>query len=97
MQHERTYEALACSGLTLGEVVQHYLNMGGSMDEFEVDAYLNGLMPFSAQERDCVSQAVNELIDDMFAGESSMCCRAPYSPGHRTNLNPLTTRFRLAT
>ena len=101
MQHERTYEALECSGLTLGEVFQHYLNMGGWMDEFEVDAYLHGLMQLSAQERDCVSQAVNELIHDMFAGERVTCCRAPYSPEHRTNLNPLTLkplipRFRLA-
>lgn len=101
MQHERTYEALECSGLSLGEVVQHYLNMGGSMDEFEVDAYLHGLMPVPAQERDCVSQAVNELIDDMFAGERARCCRAPYSPEHRTNrhgipVHPFPSRFRLA-
>jgi hypothetical protein len=96
MQHERTLEALECSGLTLGEVVQHYLNMGGSMDEIEVDAYLHGLMTLPAQERDCVSQAVNELIDDMFAGERATCCRAPYSPGHRTNTHPLPSRFRLA-
>jgi hypothetical protein len=87
MQHQRTFDALECSGLSLGEVVQHYLNMGGSMDELEVDAYLHGLIQLPAQERDCISQAVNELIDDMFAGAGYHYCRAPYSPEHRSNLH----------
>jgi hypothetical protein len=90
MQHQRTFEALECSGLSLAEVVQHYLNMGGSMDELEVDAYLHGLFPLPAQERDCISQAVNELIDDMFTGGSYHCCRAPYSPEHRSNVSRLS-------
>ncbi|MHA7263296.1 hypothetical protein ACX80W_08870 [Arthrobacter sp. TMN-37] len=97
MQHQRTYDALECSGLSLGEVVQHYLNMGGSLDGFEVDAYLHGLIQLPFQERDCISQAVNELIDDMFTGGSFHCCRAPYSAEHHSaSRRRHFPRFRLA-
>lgn len=35
-----------------------------NVDEFEVDAYLNGLITLTRQDRDLVSHAVNELISE---------------------------------
>ncbi len=82
MQHEQTLDALDFAGLTVGEVWLHYVNMGGDIGETEVDAYLHGMMPLPAGERNCVSQAVNELIDDAAGGHLSAGCRAPYSVNH---------------
>ncbi|WP_052273919.1 hypothetical protein [Arthrobacter sp. L77] len=68
------------SSLTLHEVYLHYLNSGGFFDEFEMDAYLHGLTPLPREERDCIAQAVNELIDDLLAsGVRGRPSRASYS------------------
>ncbi|WP_104164924.1 hypothetical protein [Arthrobacter sp. SX1312] len=39
-----------------------YFSFTGDVDEFEVDAYLNGLITLTPLDRDLVSLAVNELI-----------------------------------
>jgi hypothetical protein len=65
LQPSTARTAMRASSLSLGEVHLHYLNSGGSSDEFELDAYLHGLMHLPREERDCVAQAVNELIDDV--------------------------------
>ncbi|MCP6423639.1 hypothetical protein NL463_30465, partial [Klebsiella pneumoniae] len=39
--------------------------LGGSAGLVEVEAYLSGLLPLPAQERDRLALAVNERIDEM--------------------------------
>ena len=73
-QHAVTLNALERAGITVGGLWLHYLSMGGDIGEFEVDAYLHGLIRLPAMDRDIISQAVNEMIDDMAHGP-----RAPYS------------------
>lgn len=73
-QHAFTFHAMDRVGISVGELWLHYLSTGGDIDEYEVDAYLHGLMPLPALERDMISQAVNEMIDDIAHGP-----RAPYS------------------
>ncbi|WP_394248796.1 hypothetical protein [Arthrobacter pityocampae] len=68
MQPQTAWTAMAGSSLTLHEVYLHYLNSGGFFDEFEMDAYLHGLILLPREERNCIAQAVNELIDDLLAG-----------------------------
>ena len=80
MQFETAQLAMTPSSLTVPEVHAHYLNSGGSFDELEVDAYLHGLTPLPCEERDCIAQAVNELIDDLLAdGMAHHPPRASYS------------------
>lgn len=79
MQGLCTATAMRHADLSLAIVWDHFLNMGGSIGRFEVDAYLHDLMVLPADDRDCVSQAVNELIDDLAMFGSDSCCRAPYS------------------
>ena len=80
MQSQTACTAMAESSLTLHEVYLHYLNSGGFFDEFEMDAYLHGLAPLPREERDCIAQAVNELIDDLLArGVPNRRTRASYS------------------
>ncbi|MDN4610190.1 hypothetical protein [Arthrobacter burdickii] len=85
MQFQTASTAMTASSLTLPDVHLHYLNSGGCFDELEVDAYLHGLTPLPREERDCIAQAVNELIDDVLAtGASGPLPRASYSSAPAT-------------
>ena len=79
MQGLRTYDAMRHADLTLSAVWSHFLNMGGVIGQLEADAYLHGLMPLPLADRDCLAQAVNELLDDRAMAGSPSCCRAPYN------------------
>lgn len=81
MQSLHTRIAMLHADLALALVWDHFVNMGGIIGEMEMDAYLHGVMPLEAPERDCVAQAVNELLDDLVMTGCSPCCRAPYSYG----------------
>lgn len=79
-QHAFTFEVMDRVGITVEDLWPYYLSMGGDIDEYEVDAYLHGLMRLPAIERDLLSQSVNEMIDDIARGP-----RAPYSAGRSNN------------
>ncbi|MFJ6002270.1 hypothetical protein [Arthrobacter sp. NPDC092385] len=79
MQGVHTHTAMRHADLSVLLVWDHFLNMGGGIGQFEVDAYLHGLMALPVDDRDCVTQAVNELLDDLAMMGHEACCRAPYS------------------
>jgi hypothetical protein len=79
MQGLHTHTAMRHADLSILLVWDHFLNMGGSIEQLEVDAYLHGLMALPEDDRDCVTQAVNELLDDLAMLGHEACCRAPYS------------------
>lgn len=87
MQYAGTMTALREAGLLIEDVWDHYLNMGGGTEELEVEAYLHGLMWLPTDERDCLAQAVNELLDDLIRAGISCSHRAPYSTPHDANRN----------
>ncbi|WP_105032861.1 hypothetical protein [Arthrobacter ruber] len=64
-QRAMTNAAIAESGFSVGEVWLRYFSLSGDVDEYEVEAYLAGLMPMPALECDVLALAVNELIDDL--------------------------------
>lgn len=66
--------AIVESGFSVGEVWLRYFSLSGEVDEYEVEAYLAGLMPLPALECDLLALAVNELIDDLPPRK-----RAPFS------------------
>ncbi|WP_434994825.1 hypothetical protein [Arthrobacter sp. Ld5] len=86
MQHEDTLMAMEFVGLSVYETWMHYCNMGGASDYFEFDAYLHGVLGLDVEDADLVSQAVNELIDDVLPAEESGANRAPYSWTARTGV-----------
>ncbi|MHA7145381.1 hypothetical protein ACX80U_11755 [Arthrobacter sp. TmT3-37] len=63
-QRQRTLHAIHASGLDVQSVWVRYFSLTGNVDEFEVDAYLNGLIILTPADRDLVSHAVNELISE---------------------------------
>lgn len=52
--------------LTVEELWLRYLALGGSGDAFELDGYLQGLMPLDAFQQDIVAQALNEELEERY-------------------------------
>ncbi len=81
--------ALAEAGLSGGELWLKYFSLGGSVGEYETEAYLAGLLPLPAVQRDLLAQAANELIDDLPERR-----RAPYSTDPVPGVSPPQPRDR---
>lgn len=64
-QAHATRQAMDEAGLPIHAVWMRYFSFTGSAGEYEIDAYLNGSMNLPAHERDLVSHAVNELINEL--------------------------------
>lgn len=73
-QRRLTRQAMDQAGLTTGQVWLRYFGLAGDAGEYEVDAYLNGVLSLPPVQRDLVSHAVNELADGLPEQH-----RAPYS------------------
>lgn len=63
-QRRRTLHAMQLAELDVQSIWIRYFSLSGDTDEFEVDAYLNGVINFTPLDRDLVSHAVNELISE---------------------------------
>jgi hypothetical protein len=70
---QRFYDALGASQFTLGQLWLSYFALGGEADQFEVDAYLNGVMALPPLQHDILAHAINERLDEIAPP------RAPYS------------------
>lgn len=55
--------ALKAADLSTGDLWLNYFSLGGSVGEYEVEAYLQGLLSLPVIERDLLAMAGNELID----------------------------------
>ncbi|MGF9664129.1 hypothetical protein AAIH25_19915 [Arthrobacter crystallopoietes] len=65
--------ALEAAGISVGDLWLHYFSLGGAVGEYEVEAYLQGLLALPALQRDLLAMAANELIEEIPRP------RAPYS------------------
>lgn len=81
-QRQLTAVAIRAACLTVQDVWLCYFSLTGDVDEYEVDAYLNGLISLPPLECDLIAHAVNELIDEI-----PPLPRAPY----RADLSPRQT------
>jgi hypothetical protein len=61
--------------LTVPDLWLHYLALGGTGDAFDLDGYLQGLVPLDTFQQDVLAQAVNEALDDRYRAYS-----VPLSP-----------------
>jgi hypothetical protein len=84
-QRARTFDAVQGLGLSLGEVWLRYLGLGGDVvDEYEVNAYLYGLIQLPDFDRDLISIAVDELYDEVWGESGAPFRRAPRSNSEDT-------------
>jgi hypothetical protein len=78
-QRQLTWVAIRTADFNLQEVWVRYFGLAGSVDEYELDAYLYGLIVLPPLECDLIAEAVNELIDEI-----PPLPRAPYGADLRT-------------
>ena len=64
-RHESMEAARNWSDLTVQQLWLRYVALGGTSDAFDVDGYLQGLMPLDSFQQDMLAQAVNEGLDEL--------------------------------
>jgi hypothetical protein len=57
--------AFSRAGLTPEQLWTRYFALGGAAGLMEVEAYLHGLMPLPALQRDMLAHAINERLDEL--------------------------------
>ena len=57
--------AVQAAGISTGDLWLHYFSLGGSAGEYELEAYLQGLLSLPETQRDLLAMAANELIDNI--------------------------------
>jgi hypothetical protein len=62
-QRHQLRAALKAADLTPGELWLNYFSIGGGVGEYEVEAYLQGLLSLPPIQRDLLAMAANELIE----------------------------------
>jgi hypothetical protein len=87
-QRSRLAALVERAGVSLQQLWLDYFALGGGTGEIEVEAFLAGIMPLPAVERDLLAQALNERLDQTGGRD-----RAPYS---RTIRHPLPATGPLA-
>ncbi len=65
-RHQAVEAARLHTGLSVQELWLRYLALGGAGDAFDVDGYLQGLMPLEGFQEDVLAQAVNEALEDLY-------------------------------
>jgi hypothetical protein len=59
-----TTKAIHGAELSIADVWLRYFSFSGAVAEYEIHAYLQGLINLPRLQRDLIAQAVNELIDE---------------------------------
>lgn len=66
--------AMKSARIGVGELWLKYFSLGGEVGEYEVEAYLQGLLSLPILQRDLLAMAANELMENIPQRR-----RAPYS------------------
>ena len=55
--------------LTVQDLWLRYLALGGTGDAFDLDGYLQGLVPLDTFQQDVLAQALNEALEDSYRAD----------------------------
>lgn len=64
-QRRRLQAAMKAADITAGELWLKYFSVSGDVGEYEVEAFLQGLLSLPPLQRDLLALAANELIDEL--------------------------------
>ena len=64
-QRRRLRAAMKSADISISALWLKYFSLSGDAGEYEVEAYLQGLLSLPAIQRDLLALAANELIDDL--------------------------------
>jgi hypothetical protein len=56
-------EVMVAADITVAELWLQYFSLGGCVGEFEVQAYVEGVLSLPVSERDLLAMSANEMID----------------------------------
>ncbi len=65
-RYRRMDAARVRAELSVQDLWLRYLALGGTDDAFDLDGYLQGLVPLDAFEQDVLAQALNEALEDLY-------------------------------
>jgi len=65
-RYRRMDAARAHAELTVHDLWLRYLGLGGTGDAFDLDGYLQGLVPLDTFQQDVLAQTLNEALRDLF-------------------------------
>ncbi|MFD2093550.1 hypothetical protein [Blastococcus deserti] len=86
-RHRLCENARVRGELTVQELWLRYLALGGLHDEFDVDGYLQGVLPLNTLEQDILAVALNERLDEIYrAARGPVASAMPDASG--TNPSP---------
>src|SRR5215217_5398079 len=63
-RHRRMDAARVRAELTVHDLWLRYVALGGTGDAFDIDGYLQGLVPLETFQQDVLAQALNEALED---------------------------------
>lgn len=72
-QRRRLQVAMTAAEISIDDLWLYYFGIGGSVGEYEVEAYMQGLLSLPELQRDLLAMAANELAAEQPGP------RAPYS------------------
>jgi hypothetical protein len=65
-RHRRMDAARARAELTVQDLWLRYVSLGGTGDAFDLDGYLQGLVPLGTLQQDVLAQTLNEALEDSY-------------------------------
>lgn len=65
VQRRQLQRVLKIANISVGQLWLRYFGNGGSVGEYEVDAYIQGLISLPVLQRDVLAFALNELVDEL--------------------------------
>jgi hypothetical protein len=65
-RHQRMDAARVHAELTVQNLWLRYVALGGTGDAFDLDGYLQGLVPLANFQQDVLAQALNEALEDSY-------------------------------
>jgi hypothetical protein len=65
-RHRRMDAARVRAELTVHDLWLRYVALGGTGDAFDLDGYLQGLVPLQTFQQDVLAQALNEALGDCY-------------------------------
>lgn len=81
-QRRKLRTAIEVAGINIGNLWLYYFSIGGTVGEYEVEAYLQGMISIPELERDLLAMAANDLMNNRGGPH------APYSDELRKNDPP---------
>jgi hypothetical protein len=83
-RHQRMDAARIHAHFTVQDLWLRYVGLGGTGDAFDLDGYLQGLMPLEAFQEEVLAQAVNDVLLELY-NTYNIAPTGPTASAHRSD------------